>query len=448
MIESDVRTIEYQNGEFQRVQLVRFDSWESLDFLFPDYSPDAFSKVVSLYSDFIVPSKPSVFGQLVLFALPDGSSADFSHLSIKYGSLFSDLTAAAVAMRNGVKIIGGKPVFLNGKIRSFYRELEEKGCVRIVRGSLPMTTILPVGKRFGFLSESEKDAKLKVNSSFFIMDRFDCSTAYDSIGTPVGLMVKNGDILNPPLYRREALMVKKDGSVSIGTPVLENLSVEISGKAFTPGDNALVYTRPETRKTPSGKRADIVIIGRKVAAVKWGGQTMVPSSGFVLGVKDGSAIKPGDDVVFHGMEDVLFSIQVGNSIVVNGEKTEYFKSPFYNIYKLWSISFPPSLYPLDFEKARAPRIALGADKDNHPMLAWIEGPGKFTHEKGVESCGASLSELADIIENLGMYNAVNLDGGGSAQILINGKRSLLISDRVKEDNSEAERAVPAGLIIR
>ena len=55
--------------------------------------------------------------------------------------------------------------------------------------------------------------------------------------------------------------------------------------------------------------------------------------------------------------------------------------------------------------------------------------------------------MADIAEDLGMVNAVNLDGGGSAQILINNQRYLRISDRNKKDNSDAERLVPLGLIV-
>ena len=47
-----------------------------------------------------------------------------------------------------------------------------------------------------------------------------------------------------------------------------------------------------------------------------------------------------------------------------------------------------------------------------------------------------------------MVDAVNLDGGGSAQILVDNRRSLMISDRNAPDASEAERPVPMGLIVR
>ena len=48
----------------------------------------------------------------------------------------------------------------------------------------------------------------------------------------------------------------------------------------------------------------------------------------------------------------------------------------------------------------------------------------------------------------GIVNGINLDGGGSAQILVENGRSLLISDRNRNGLSEMERAVPLGLIVR
>lgn len=447
MISSDVRTIEYPNGEIQRVQLVKFDSLSQLDFFSPNYDKRAFDRVADLYEHFIVPSKPMVFGQLVLFHLPDNYDSCFAHETRTYGNVFSDVTAAAIALRKGVKILGGKPVFTNKEVKRLWHRLETEDYVRIVRGNLPMTTIIPVGDSFGFLSENEVEARLKVNSSFFIMDRFDCSTPYDLLGRPIGLMVKDGCVLNPPMYQRETLLCRNDGTAEIITTDIKNTRVEINGLEYRHGVNSNFYMRPQTRTTPKHKGVDIAVSGRTVIAVKKGGGMLVPSSGFVMTCIDNN-INPGDTVSYHGFDDVAFAIQVGNSIIREGRKTEEFISPFYNIYKLWTTSFPPSLYPLDFAKARAPRIALGTDVNGTAMLAWVEGPGKFSRDITNESCGASLSEMADLCELLGFYNAVNLDGGGSAQILIDNIRSLRISDRNSSDFTECERAVPTGLIIR
>ena len=174
----------------------------------------------------------------------------------------------------------------------------------------------------------------------------------------------------------------------------------------------------------------------------------IPASGFVLCPKGEYHIAPGNTVTYRGLEDVVFGIQVGNSIVRDGIKTTAFQSKFYNIRHLEPVPYPPSLYPMDFVHARAARIALGADREGKPILLWAEGAAKFGYRPGKGSCGASLTEMAEICADVGMVNAVNLDGGGSAQILLNNQRSLEISDRNREDHSEAERPVPLGLIIR
>jgi exopolysaccharide biosynthesis protein len=81
------------------------------------------------------------------------------------------------------------------------------------------------------------------------------------------------------------------------------------------------------------------------------------------------------------------------------------------------------------------------------MILWAEGAGKIGYVAGKDSRGASLSDMAELCAEMGMADAVNLDGGGSAQILLDNRRSLMISDR-NTDFTESERPVPMGLIIR
>lgn len=447
-MESELKVIFYSNGEMQRVQLVRLHDWQQLDFLQPVHSDSTLSCFSHIYREFLIPACPWIFGNMVMFQIPEDLEADFPFATEKYGTVSDCLTAAAAAFRSGVKIIGRKPVFRNEIVKEFWQALEQRNCLQIVSGKLPTTTIIPIRNTPGYLSETEPDAALKVNASFFVMDCFDCATVYDQVGTPLGLCVKNGIVENPPLFQREALLVKKDGSVSIETSDVRNLEIEIRGKRYVHGKNATIYSRPDRAKTPFRKGTKLVIIGCRVAAVCTGNSVPIPASGFVLCPNENCDATPGDAVIYHGMEDVVFGIQVGNSILRNGKKTDKFISRFYNIRHLEPIPFPPSLYPMDFENARAARIALGADAEGKPMLLWAEGAGKLSYTPGENSRGASLTDMANICSELGMVNAVNLDGGGSAQILLNNRRSLLISDRNPGDNSEAERPVPLGLIVR
>ena len=448
IMESQIRVFTYPSGEIQKVQTLRLDDWEQLDFLPMEYQQGALECFAHIYRQFLVPAQPWVFGNMVMFHIPDGVEVPFSTETSKYGTVADPLTAAAAAMEKGVKIIGGKPIFLDQKVKDFWETLVKHNSLYIISGKLPVTTIIPVGNTTGYLSKTEETAAMKVNASFFIMDRFDCSTLYDHIGTPLGLLVKNGVVKNPPLFQREALLVKADGSVSVVQPKLEDMQIEIAGQCYEAGKNAVIYSRPAGNRTPIRPGKKLVIVGNRVEAVYDGLSARIPTSGFVLCPEGKCNAKAGDAVIYHGMEDIKFGIQVGNSILKNGVKTDHFISRFYNIKALERVPFPPSLYPLDFQKARAARIAIGADQEGRPMILWAEGAGKLGYAPGQDSCGASLSEMAEICGAVGMVNAVNLDGGGSAQILLNNRRSLMISDRNPPENTEAERPIPLGLIVR
>jgi len=139
---------------------------------------------------------------------------------------------------------------------------------------------------------------------------------------------------------------------------------------------------------------------------------------------------------------------VGNSILRNGLPTEGFLSRFYNIRHLEPVPYPPSLYPMDFHNGRAARMALGADEQGRPMALWAEGAPKTGFEPGKHSRGAALADMPRYCRAVGMVNAVNLDGGGSAQMLLKGLRPLNLSDRTPDGASEAERPIPLALTVQ
>ena len=441
-LDSRIETFRYPDGRIQRVQLVKLPDWNELEFLLPEFSPDAFDSFCSFYRRYLVPGCPWVFGNIVLFRLPDG--LELPGIIDRYDKL----TAAATTLKNGLRIHGGKARCRTDLAERLWQALRENNCAQIVRGKLPITTIIPVSNAPGFLTRTQPDARVKVNGCFFIMDPFDCATVYDHVGACIGLRVKNGVVENPPQFSREALLVKKDGIVTVEQPELTYLTIRIGDHSYIHGQNATVYSRPQRAKTPNGKGTRLVIVGCRVVAVHHGGRVPIPASGFVLCPEGECHAQPGDKVIYAGMEDVAFGMQVGNSIVKDGVKTERFISRFYNIRKLEPIPFPPSLYPMDFEKGRAARIALGADKDGKPLLLWAEGAGKMGYVPGRDSCGASLADMAKICQKMGMVNAIHLDGGGSAQMLLRNCRSLKISDRSDANGTESERPVPMGLMVK
>lgn len=83
-----------------------------------------------------------------------------------------------------------------------------------------------------------------------------------------------------------------------------------------------------------------------------------------------------------------------------------------------------------------PRTAMGYTKDHKLIILVIEGRNPGIAE------GASLTQEAHILKDLGCWEALNLDGGGSSCMLVNGKETIKPSDK------EGQRAVPAVFIIK
>ena len=278
------------------------------------------------------------------------------------------------------------------------------------------------------------------------MDLLDLGSVYDHAGIPFGMAVKDGIMIEPPSFGREVLKVHKDGTVSVGKADLRYVRVTIGQKEYMYGKNCHFFARPVCSRSPKGGY-DLVILHNKVVAVKEGGETEVPSSGFLIHLDQRPELTDRH-VSYKYPEDLQFAIQVGNSAVIDGVKTEKFLSPFYNFLRPRTVPYPPSMYPLNYRKARAPRIVLGADEEGKPMLVWFEGAPKFGYDPEKDSAGVSLLEAADICLKLGMKNGVHLDGGGSAQILLGKDRILQVSDRNEKDFTEKERAVPLGLSMK
>ncbi|HVV07337.1 MAG TPA: phosphodiester glycosidase family protein [Puia sp.] len=88
------------------------------------------------------------------------------------------------------------------------------------------------------------------------------------------------------------------------------------------------------------------------------------------------------------------------------------------------------------DQDRHPRTAMGYTKDGHLIILAVQGRCPGVAE------GATLEEVAKMLTDLRCYEAVNLDGGGSSCMLINGKETIKPSDK------EGERPVPAVFLIR
>lgn len=82
------------------------------------------------------------------------------------------------------------------------------------------------------------------------------------------------------------------------------------------------------------------------------------------------------------------------------------------------------------------RSAIGSTADGKVVLLAVEG----NHPSG--GAGLNLQELATLMKNMGCINAMNLDGGGSTAMVINGQQT------VKPSDAGGERPVMSVLLVK
>lgn len=84
-----------------------------------------------------------------------------------------------------------------------------------------------------------------------------------------------------------------------------------------------------------------------------------------------------------------------------------------------------------------PRTCMGYTNDGKLIIMVIQG--RFPNKAD----GATLEQEAKLLQSIGCVEALNLDGGGSSFLLINGKQTITPSDKQGE-----QRAVPCVFIIK
>jgi hypothetical protein len=88
------------------------------------------------------------------------------------------------------------------------------------------------------------------------------------------------------------------------------------------------------------------------------------------------------------------------------------------------------------EADRHPRTAMGYTRSGQLIILVVAG-----RHPGISE-GVTLRQEAELLLQLGCYEALNLDGGGSSCLLINGKETIRPSDK------EGQRPVPAVFMIQ
>lgn len=231
-------------------------------------------------------------------------------------------------------------------------------------------------------------------------------------GVPLGTLMINGKIYTGPIYNRVAMGIFDEGfdmaRLELNAQVKSfkgNLKVDNINQPRMLSTHVIVYT-PEwgSFALPSPKYGkQIAVENGKIVSI--GTQTMpIPHNGYVIVGPDERLSKlyrakhvDLDIKTIPNWDNVKHIISGGPYLVKNGEvfvdMTEQ---------KLGAIG------------GKNPRTAIGYTQDGNFIMVAVDG------REGA-SVGLTLKELAWFMKSIGCINAMNLDGGGSTVMYVNGR---------------------------
>lgn len=347
-------------------------------------------------------SAPQLFFTKETVALEKSYAKKTNELSICYNTLEINKTkglSKGIIHKRIKKWLNGKPAIVN--IIKINPQLSNT-VIKPTYGEYLLNTVRSV-KEFA----SQENAVAAINASFFKPD----------VGVPLGVSIIDGELLTGPIYKRvvfgvtennEFLMDKLEitGEIKIGDDLelsLLNFNQPVQTKyGYT------IFTDRWGEKTPvtSPDFCHIVVKNDRIEVVKQS-SVKIPENGYVIvgprwplrgHIDKYYRVSYSMKIIPEEWARVKYAIGGGPYLVKNGKKfidRQRFTDKF-----LWK---------------KEPRTAIGYSRAGTLILVTVDG-----RRKGISE-GATMPELAQIMWELGAYNAMNLDGGSSTQMIYKGE---------------------------
>jgi hypothetical protein len=386
------------------------------------------------------------------------------------------------------------------RARAVLRFLQGEGRLRIygelgrpLRGAADLDgfdvkrDLIPVA-RLGFIRETvwRRRPRVAFNAAYFLLEHDDFAGHHAALGEAYNLYVRDGKVLRPPLYRRAGLYQRGDGVWQASRMSLADVSLTLpgglqlrppgtapAGPSFTleAGGDApiIIYTRATglplsnepLRETPRDpNRIEYTLVDTRVVGWKRGGGLAIPQNGLILSC-DRRAL-PADAIPDHGLPRIRYAfareplstvrqaLQAGPLLVQDGAlalaPVSLAQEQFWPTPPVAPgddrVGIVPTDYPDDVDRTRAGRIGLGVDAEGQMIIVALPGTERGSHRPAVDSSGATLLELAQLLADAGAQQAINLDGGGSTQLFVMGGLATLPGNRYRIPGLSFERMVP------
>lgn len=269
----------------------------------------------------------------------------------------------------------------------------------------------------------QSNAIAAINANYFKKD-----------GTPLGTLIIDKEWVSGPLYDRVSMGITSSGYVKIdrvnlyGTlqtnnPLAPTIWVNNINQPRRTGSRLVVYTQRWGRYVRMAYAGTLLAVDRNGDVIDKSTQVMeIPWGGYVLSDSRQSPIanlQRGDKVSISwhtrpdNWDDVVQAVSGGPTLIKDNQlyldlKDQQFK-------RSWTSS------------SITARTAAGVTANNHLLLVTIEGPH-------------TLWDMAKFLHKLGAVEAMNLDGGGSTTMVVNGVT-------VTKNGNSYQRRVASALAI-
>ena len=231
-------------------------------------------------------------------------------------------------------------------------------------------------------------------------------------GVPLGTLMINKKMYTGPIYDRVALGIFDDG-FDIARVQL-NASIKGSGKTVKVDNinqprmlstHVLVYTPQWGKYSPAAPKygVGLQVIDNKITKAS-ANAVEIPQNGYVIS---------GPKSILYALLDKK-DVKLSLNTIPDWQGVKHIISGGPYLVKNGEVYVDMTAQKLGAIGGRNPRSAIGYTSDNNIILVAVDG-------REGSSIGMTLMELANFMQSIGCVGAINLDGGGSTVMYVNGK---------------------------
>lgn len=231
-------------------------------------------------------------------------------------------------------------------------------------------------------------------------------------GVPLGTLMIDKKMYTGPIYNRVAMGFFDNGydmaRIQLNATLKARgteLKIDNINQPRTLSTHVIVYTPDWGKMAPVSPKygSQIAVSNGKIIETSTS-QLTIPQDGYVV---VGPAQKLNQ---FANEKDVKLDI----GTIPNWQNVNHIISGGPYLVKNGKVYVDIGEQKLGAIGGRNPRTAIGYTADNNFIIVTVDGREKA-------SVGMTLYELANFMKGIGCYNAMNLDGGGSTVLYVNGR---------------------------